>query len=107
MPRHDPSSEADIWRAMLVDEKTDASWDEYLRERSRADTGDDPTADQPAVTDGGESACECLHVRAGAAVDPCYEESPRGNLCSLAAGHDGPHKACSIHEHGIEEWTAI
>jgi len=39
MSKWQHASERDIWRAMLVDEYTDVSWDEYLRRRSRADDG--------------------------------------------------------------------
>lgn len=37
------ADERDIWRVMVVDEYTDTSWSEYLRGRSRADNGRDPT----------------------------------------------------------------
>lgn len=39
MSRWDHTTERDIYRAMVVDAFTDASWRDYLRARSRADDG--------------------------------------------------------------------
>lgn len=35
-----------IYRALVVDRYTDASWSEYLRARSRADDARDPAGDR-------------------------------------------------------------
>ena len=37
-------SERRIWRAICVQETGVASWDQYIRDRSRADDGRDPVA---------------------------------------------------------------
>ena len=38
------ASERRIWRALVVQETGVATWDQYLRETSRADDGRDPVA---------------------------------------------------------------
>lgn len=39
MSRYSHATERDVYRALIVDEYTDTSWQEYLRERSRAARG--------------------------------------------------------------------
>jgi hypothetical protein len=45
MARHDDVSERELYRALIVDRYTTATWDGYLRRRSRADDGRDPATE--------------------------------------------------------------
>jgi hypothetical protein len=82
-----------IYRALLVDAKTEASWDEYIRAQSRADDGRDPAATGPqsveefdehidrgrgVATDGGEGA-----------IDAGFEDAERSYEEQLADALEG------------------
>lgn len=65
MSRYNHMDRTDIYRALVVDEHGSADWDEYLRQRSRADDGRDPAsgatpewADEDVPTDDRHTAGE-------------------------------------------------
>lgn len=45
------ADERDVWRALVVDEFSDATWSEYLQAGSRADDGRDPAGTTTAPAD--------------------------------------------------------
>jgi hypothetical protein len=75
-----------IYRALLVDEKTDASWDEYLRAHSRADDGRDPGETGPQSVEEFDE-----HVDRGTGVATDGGEDTDDEAEALPALHVGDH----------------